>query len=168
MKVCARCGHENFTSEANCSKCNARLPAASKPQGATSINGIGSTFYGERDYAPDGSYLTTEFLIFLNAPIVPIRSLRVIRTGKEAGDTSTTTHYRVLSVQKLHILQVVSVYLFALVFAAAGILALTAITRGWFGRNVVAMVIGTVVLLSSPHLFATILQHRARLRAGLR
>ena len=48
---------------------------------AYTLNGIGTTFYGQRDFQPDGSYLTTEWLVFLYVPLIPIRSLRVVYRG---------------------------------------------------------------------------------------
>jgi hypothetical protein len=44
---------------------------------ASSINGFGTTYYGERDYWPDGSYITTEWVVFLYLPLFPIRSFRL-------------------------------------------------------------------------------------------
>jgi hypothetical protein len=43
----------------------------------SSINGIGSTFIGCSGVGRDGSYVTTEWVIFM-IPIVPTRSLRVL------------------------------------------------------------------------------------------
>lgn len=43
---------------------------------AFTFNGIGTAFYGKRDFREDGSYLTTEWVVFF-IPIVPLRSLRV-------------------------------------------------------------------------------------------
>ena len=45
---------------------------------ATSFNGFGSAFYGQRDFRNDGSHLTTEWVILAYFPFVPMRSLRVI------------------------------------------------------------------------------------------
>ena len=42
-----------------------------------SINGIGTNFYGKREFHEDGSYVTTEWIIFIFFPVVPLRSLRV-------------------------------------------------------------------------------------------
>ncbi len=47
-----------------------------------SINGCGTRFYGSREVGPDGSYVTTEWLTFVFLPLIPIRSLRVLPTGK--------------------------------------------------------------------------------------
>jgi len=45
------------------------------------INGFGTTFYGQRDFKPDGSYVTTEWIVCWFIPILPLRSLRVIPWG---------------------------------------------------------------------------------------
>lgn len=48
---------------------------------AFTINGIGTTFYGKRDFRTDGSFLTTEWVSFLYFPLFPFRSLRVRYQG---------------------------------------------------------------------------------------
>jgi len=53
---------------------------------AYSINGIGTTFYGQRDFRPDGTYLTTEWFALLYFPIFPLRSLRVMYQGQDNDD----------------------------------------------------------------------------------
>jgi len=45
------------------------------------FNGMGTTFYGKRDFRADGTYLTTEWFVFLFVPLVPLRSLRVRPQG---------------------------------------------------------------------------------------
>lgn len=45
------------------------------------LNGIGTTFYGQRDFRADGSYITTEWFAVLYLPIVPLHSLRVRYQG---------------------------------------------------------------------------------------
>jgi hypothetical protein len=42
-----------------------------------SLNGIGTTYYGRREEQDDGSYITTEWVIFAFVPILPLRSFRV-------------------------------------------------------------------------------------------
>jgi hypothetical protein len=41
------------------------------------LNGCGTRYYGKRDKADDGSYVTSEWITFLYFPLVPIRSFRV-------------------------------------------------------------------------------------------
>lgn len=44
---------------------------------AFAFNGIGTTFYGKADEDDDGSYVVTEWVIFIFFPIVPLGSKRV-------------------------------------------------------------------------------------------
>lgn len=44
---------------------------------AFTIHGIGTQFYGERDYWPDGSFITTEWMVLAYVPIAPTFSKRV-------------------------------------------------------------------------------------------
>lgn len=46
------------------------------------FNGCGTRFYGERERAEDGSYITTEWITFVYLPLLPIRSYRVLPVGK--------------------------------------------------------------------------------------
>jgi hypothetical protein len=46
------------------------------------FNGFGTRYYGERERAEDGSYITTEWITLLYFPILPIRSFRVLPVGK--------------------------------------------------------------------------------------
>jgi hypothetical protein len=48
---------------------------------AFTLNGIGTTYYGKREGSSDGSYITTEWFVFLYLPLYPIRSLRIIPRG---------------------------------------------------------------------------------------
>jgi hypothetical protein len=54
---------------------------------AYTLNGIGTTFYGQREFRADGTYVTTEWIAFLYFPIIPLRSLRVRYVGP--GDSPT-------------------------------------------------------------------------------
>ena|SRR5437867_1978783 len=48
---------------------------------AFSFNGIGTSFYGQRDFRLDGTYITTEWFVLFAIPVIPIRSLRVRYQG---------------------------------------------------------------------------------------
>jgi hypothetical protein len=48
---------------------------------AYNFQGIGTTFYGKRDFRMDGTYVTTEWIVFLYFPFFPRRSLRVRYQG---------------------------------------------------------------------------------------
>lgn len=50
-------------------------------RGPFTLNGFGTTWYGKRDFRTDYSYVTTEWVVLLYFPVIPIRSLRVRYTG---------------------------------------------------------------------------------------
>jgi hypothetical protein len=45
------------------------------------LNGVGFRMWGDRDRAPDGSYIATWGLVLLFIPLLPLRAYRVIRQG---------------------------------------------------------------------------------------
>ena len=92
------------------------------------INAIGTTYYGKRDLQPDGSYVTTEWVVFLFVPLIPLRSRRLIRDpGQDVNAVLVTSQgYLVLERIPLHVNQVLSTYLLlaslvGLEFAAYGL-----------------------------------------------
>jgi hypothetical protein len=46
------------------------------------FHGFGTAKYGEKDYWPDGSYVTTEWIVFAFVPISPILSKRLRSTNQ--------------------------------------------------------------------------------------
>ena len=48
---------------------------------AYTFNGMGTTFYGQRDFRVDGTHITTEWLVCFYVPLIPLRSLRVRYQG---------------------------------------------------------------------------------------
>jgi hypothetical protein len=91
-----------------------------------SFQGIGTMLIGERDYALDGSYVTTEWFVFLMVPVLPLRSLRVSNSFDPFGSNSTPTlpfattiseSYRVLETRAPCLKQVMSVYGFVVFYA---------------------------------------------------
>src|SRR6267143_2350417 len=46
------------------------------------FNGIGTTYYGQRDFRADGTYVTTEWIIFFCIPIAPLHSVRLTYQGQ--------------------------------------------------------------------------------------
>jgi hypothetical protein len=85
-----------------------------------SILGIGTDLIGERDHAPDGSYLTTEWFVLLCLPVFPFRSLRVIPAEDRPWPPWPIYHhsYRALSETSPSPRQVASVYAFFAAYAA--------------------------------------------------
>ena len=49
----------------------------------SAINGFGTMYYGRRDSAPDGSYLTTKWIVLSYLPVFPLGSYRVRPIGGE-------------------------------------------------------------------------------------
>jgi hypothetical protein len=49
----------------------------------STFNGIGTTFYGAAKKRPDGSYVSTEWLVLAYFPIFPIRSFRMAQVGRD-------------------------------------------------------------------------------------
>jgi hypothetical protein len=75
------------------------------------FNGIGTTFYGARDFALDGSYTTTEWFTLLYIPIIPLRSLRIrsLDSGKNFVVYSSE-QYAVYSKSRPNLKQVLFIY----------------------------------------------------------
>jgi len=89
---------------------------------AGSICGCGTAYYGKRNFAHDGSYLTTEWITIFLVPIFPIRSLRVADIGKATGRWYfvcgwLSQEFLVLSKRGPSFKQVASTYLYAIGFA---------------------------------------------------
>jgi hypothetical protein len=80
-----------------------------------SFEGIGTRFYGERDYGINGSHITTEWFTLLYLPIAPLRSLRILPTTIEPG-------YTILETTKLNIRQVLSIYGLIAFVACCGVI----------------------------------------------
>jgi hypothetical protein len=51
---------------------------------AFTLNGFGTTYHGTR-WLPDGTYITTKWFTFLFVPIIPVKSVRVLKAGPMAG-----------------------------------------------------------------------------------
>ena len=61
------------------------------------LNGIGTTLYGARDFQPDGSYITTEWFVFIYVPVAPLKSMRILRPdNKKYYGAIRTSRYTVL------------------------------------------------------------------------
>jgi hypothetical protein len=48
-------------------------------------SGLGTKYYGKRDYLEDGSFVTTEWFVIAHIPIIPLGSFRVVPTGKSSN-----------------------------------------------------------------------------------
>jgi hypothetical protein len=120
---------------------------------AFNFNGVGTTLYGKRDFRADGSYITTEWFVFVYLPIVPRRSLRILPTGRETHlGVYDSTEYRVLDRLKLHWGQAVCTYAFVV-----GWWAWMALSLDVLGRELSAFAVGML-----PALVPFLLRRHAR------
>jgi hypothetical protein len=86
---------------------------------AASMCGCGTTLYGKRDFASDGSYLTTKWITIFLVPIIPIRSLRVKDCGETTGRWyfiygETSREFLVFSKQHPSLKQIIFTYLYTI------------------------------------------------------
>jgi len=83
---------------------------------ASSINGIGTTFYGQAAFEPDGSFVTTKWIIFAYLPIIPTSSMRVRYAGEDKGFFSSSTSYEVIMDYPIDIGQVLRTWAYVISF----------------------------------------------------
>jgi hypothetical protein len=135
-------------------------------------NGFGTQYLGQRDFRPDGSYLTTTFFCLLYLPIFPIRSVRVVpdATKKDISlGFLTKKFFIVLENRKPHLGQVLSIYACGLAVVALTIFFFAKVdpylkeqfpdfSGGWKSIVIFALT------LSPPLLLAKFLQWSARQR----
>jgi len=98
---------------------------------ATSINGIGTTFYGQSGFEPDGSFITTKWVIFAYLPIVPTASMRVRYAAQESGFFSSGTRYEVIMDYPIDIGQVLRTWAYVISFIMLIALLDKAPGSGW-------------------------------------
>lgn len=48
------------------------------------LNGCGTKYYGRREMAPNGSYITTEWIVLAYIPLIPVGSFQVLPTGESS------------------------------------------------------------------------------------
>ena len=96
------------------------------------IGGIGTIFYGAR-WRPDGTHITTKWFIFVYVPIVPIRSVRVIKGGRIRGVSASYSEPQAVETVPLDIPMVLKVYATAAA-VIAGVVGAIALLN-WYGRG---------------------------------
>ncbi len=88
------------------------------------FNRIGTKYYGKRDFGEDGSFVTTEWFVIIDIPIIPLGSFRVLPTGRTMDLFFIKSRdYRVQRVP-LNWRQVINVYLVAIALLMALFLVL--------------------------------------------
>jgi hypothetical protein len=155
---------------------------------ATLIQGFGTTFLGQRDFLPDGSHITTEWVVVFFIPIVPLRSLRVkpakpINQNSRATDApvfwtdqngpraplglSWAEHYATHPLPQLNVKQLLSVYGFTIgyiAYVSASVWLLFAWLNKIFARDRYALMAFAVLILI-PWLLPYLLRSRAKGRS---
>ncbi len=86
---------------------------------AFSFNGFGTKFYGRREREPDGSYISTLWVVLLHLPVLPLMSVRMLPIeGSAAIGIYSSRRFRQQRVP-LNWKQVLSVYAVVLGLPAA-------------------------------------------------
>jgi hypothetical protein len=88
----------------------------------SSVNGFGTKYYGQREFHPDGSYITTKFFCLAFVPVIPLHSVRVIPDPKNSWVPFSKNYYAILETRWPNPLQVLSIYLWSAAAVAMGIL----------------------------------------------
>jgi hypothetical protein len=133
---------------------------------AYTINGIGTTFYGKRDFRADGSFLTTEWVSLLYFPLFPLRSLRVryLGQGERAFPigVGSSDNYAVYDKTPPNLKQVIYVYGYA-VFAVGWVFLIMMLCIGTKDASLALtlLFVGILVPIPIPWIF----RHFAKKRA---
>ena len=141
----------------------------------TLIQGFGTFYCGERDYRADGSYVTTEWIVFALVPLVPLKSLRVSenvgigRTLEDQRESKPPFYqkqtYLIIERTGLNVSQVLRVYAFVLLlggWASCGVWLLLHFRPGRYAIWVFAL------SFIFPWAIPVVLRRRARSRLGQR
>ena len=88
------------------------------------FHGLGTMTYGEQDYWPDGSFVTTEWFVVAYLPIIPSLSMRLSYTPNAPYATYDSDGYFIYETLPIKIEQVLGTYawftLFVGIFVAWG------------------------------------------------
>lgn len=115
---------------------------------AFSINGFGTTFYGQAAFEPDGSFITTKWIILFYVPVIPTGSLRVRYASRDSGFFSSGTQFDVIMDYPIDIAQVLRTWIY--VFCLFGALSLfSKVSEGAADAEWRLGLLGAVIML--PH-----------------
>jgi hypothetical protein len=123
--------------------------------------------YGQRDFGPDGSFITTEWFIVFYIPIFPLRSYRAITHGSESvvGPFYQRQRYSLSRSTSPDLKQVFCIYIYVLALAGiitAVITRFTELTRIMSQPGlIVAIVVCGLIFLLLPGLLRGLAMRRA-------
>lgn len=140
----------------------------------SSVNGFGTKYYGQRDFRPDGSYITTNFFCLAFLPVFPIQSVRVIPDPKNSAMPFSKNYYAILDKRWPNPLQVLCIYLVAAASVGMGILYFWKIepsfkesapwlTQGWMEACLLSVCLASPV--AAGMLLRTFFQKRGQLKS---
>jgi hypothetical protein len=123
------------------------------------VNGTGTTYYGRREFRPDGSYVTTEWVIFFLLQIAPLRTFRVWPIAHKTRSWFAPNRYQVQRLKRCW-LQIRRTYwagLLSVIAIFGGFSALAALVEQGLGPFFLALVLlgltafGLVQWTRPPH-----------------
>jgi len=134
---------------------------------AFTLQGIGTTFYGQRDFRADGSFITTEWFVFVFVPIIPFRSLRVRYQGASGSVFYSKKSYLICEKTFPNWKQVLCVYSF--VILAATWMVFIFYAYNYFAQylNYFLGLVLFYVFLVIPALIPLIFRHKAKQKLKL-
>jgi hypothetical protein len=135
---------------------------------AFTFQGIGTTFYGQRDFRADGSFITTEWFVFVFVPIIPFRSLRVRYQGTSGAVFYSKKSYLVCEKTFPNWKQVLCVYSFAIFTVAWIVFIFYAYTYSAKDLNYFLGLVLLYSFLGLPALIPVIFRHDAKRKLKLK
>lgn len=82
---------------------------------ANTFNGIGSTYYGQSQFEPDGSFVTTKWFVIGFAPLIPLASARLQYLGSSGIPfLSRSSSYELIEELPIAWLQVLKTWLYTI------------------------------------------------------
>ncbi len=131
----------------------------------SSINGFGTTFYGECDYQPDGTYLTTYWVILAFVPVIPLYGARIMQTESSFLGGGSLYHYQKLPIHWPQVLRVWGFAVGAVLGFVACLVLVGSIPQAQEqdnGHAAVVLMVYMIGVLLLPHF----LRRRAQKRVG--
>src|SRR4051812_48958896 len=130
------------------------------------FKGFGTKYYGDADRRPDGSFVTTEWVVAAYAPLLPLRTVRICRDP--ANDVNIivlrSDAYIVLERIPLSWAQVIKTYAFVafcFVWWSATIWLVFFKAAAWANENVVLAILLYVVLAALPFFWVRWIQRES-------
>lgn len=96
----------------------------------SSYNGIGTKYYGASDRQSDGSFVTTEWIILLDVPLIPLRSQRVTYLGESREGRKSTKLYNIIADVPLDKKLVLTTYILLLAPLIFGCILMSSMSAG--------------------------------------